>query len=110
MAGLQTIISLKLTYMQQEITAFYFACLCSKALFIYPVKKFFFVRLQIFLHAGCNFLPPEELTPHAKIMSVVIDVYKFGPEILHNWHFLEIFVQLTKNNSSQICIPYSREH
>jgi hypothetical protein len=27
-----------------------------------------------------------------KIMSVVIDVYKIVQEILHNWHFLEIFV------------------
>ena len=42
-----------------------------------------------------------------KIMSVVIDVYKFGQEILHNWHFLEIFVQITKNNSSQSCIIYN---
>ena len=49
----------------------------SRALFIYPAKSNFFVRLQIFLHAGCNFLPPEELTTHAIIMSVVIDVYKF---------------------------------
>ena len=36
------------------------------ALLIYPAKSNFFVRLQIFLHAGCNVLPPEELTPHAK--------------------------------------------
>ena len=27
-----------------------------RALFIYPAKSNFFVRLQIFLHAGCNFL------------------------------------------------------
>ena len=29
-------------------------------------KVIFFVRLQIFLHAGCHFLPPEELPPNAK--------------------------------------------
>ena len=42
-----------------------------------------------------------------KSMSEVIDVYKFGQEILHIWHFLEIFVQITKNNSSQSCIIYN---
>ena len=36
------------------------------ALFIYPAKSYFFVRLQMFLHNGCDFLPPEELLPHAK--------------------------------------------
>ena len=39
-------------------------------------------------------------------MSVVIDVYK-GQEILHNWHFLEIFVQISKKNYSQSCIIYN---
>ena len=53
------------------------------------------------------FLPPEESTHHAKNMSVVNDVYKFGQEILHNWHFLEFFVQITKSNSSQSCIMYN---
>jgi len=32
-----------------------------------------------------------------KVMSEVIDVYKFGQEIHHIWHFLEIFVQISKN-------------
>ena len=36
------------------------------ALFIYPAKSYFLVRLQIFPHAGCNILPPEELQSHAK--------------------------------------------
>jgi hypothetical protein len=75
-----------------------------RALFIYPAKSDFFVRLQIFLHAGCNFLPPKKLPPHEKRMSVVIDVYKFGQEILIICHFLEMFVQIPKNNSSQSCI------
>ena len=34
--------------------------------FYLPCKKLIFVRLQIFLHAGCNFLHPEELSPHTK--------------------------------------------
>jgi hypothetical protein len=37
------------------------------ALFIYPAKSdFFFFRLQIFLHAACNLLPPQALAPNAK--------------------------------------------
>jgi len=40
-------------------------------------------------------------------MSEVIDVYKFGQEILHIWHFLEIFVQITKNSSSRSCLIYN---
>ena len=33
------------------------------------------------LHAGSDFLHPEELAPHAKNNEcVVIDVYKFGQE------------------------------
>jgi len=39
-------------------------------------------------------------------MSEVIDVYKFGQETLHIWN-LEIFVQITKNSSSQSCIIYN---
>jgi len=35
-------------------------------------------------------------------MNEVIDVYKFGQEILHICHLLEIFVQITKN-----CIIYN---
>ena len=38
----------------------------SLALFIYPTKSDIFVRLQVFLHAGYNFLPPKELPLHAK--------------------------------------------
>jgi len=42
-----------------------------------------------------------------KSMSEVIDVYKFGQEILHIWHSLEIFVQITKSSSSQSCLIYN---
>ena len=66
------------------------------ALFIYPTKSYFFIRLQIFLHAGCNFLPSEELPPHAKMMSLVIDIYKFGQEIFTIgifWIFLYEYIK-----------------
>ena len=60
----------------------------ARAHFIYPAKSYFFVRLQIFLHGGCNFLPPLELPSHTKDDVVIesittnnIDVYKFGQEI-----------------------------
>ena len=56
-----------------------------------PAKSYFFIRLQIFLHVGCNFLPPEELSPHAKNDECGIDVYKFGQEIFAIgifWKFL----------------------
>ena len=59
--------------------------------------------LSTYSRAGCNFLTPEELRPRAKNY----DVYKFVKEILHNWHFLEFFVQISKNNSSQSCIMYN---
>ena len=41
--------------------------ICRPEPFLSTLRKvFFFVRLQTFLHAGCNFLPPEEFTQHAK--------------------------------------------
>ena len=47
--------------------------------------------MQIFLHVVCNFLPPEELPPHEKkVMSAVIEVYKFGQKIFTIGIFLEI--------------------
>ena len=38
----------------------------SQALLSTLQKVIFFARLQIFFHAGYNFLPPEQLPPHAK--------------------------------------------
>ena len=35
-------------------------------LFICPAESDFFIRLQIFLHAGCIFLHPVELSPQGK--------------------------------------------
>ena len=52
---------------------------------------FFFDGFEIFLHAGCDFLHPEELAPQEKMV---------WSRILHNWHFLEIFVQIPENNFS----------
>ena len=69
-----------------------------------PAKSYFFIRLQIFLHVGCNFLPPEELPPHAKNDECGYQCLKIWSRNLHNWHFLEMFVQIPKHNSSQSCI------
>ena len=60
---------------------------------------FFFVRLQIFLHAGCNFLHPAELAPHANKDECCYWCLQIWSRILHNWHFLKNFVQIPKNNS-----------
>jgi hypothetical protein len=53
----------------------------SVVLFTYAAKSYFSIRLQIFLQAGCNFLPAEKLPPHAKNDECGFDVYKFGQEI-----------------------------
>ena len=55
-------------------------------------KVIFFVRLQVFLHAGCNFLPPEELPPHTKNDECDCLCLQIWSRNLHNCHFLEIFV------------------
>jgi hypothetical protein len=60
--------------------------------------------MQIFLHAGCNFLPPEELPPHAKNDEFGYLCLQIWSRNLHNWPFLVIFVQIPKDNSSQSCI------
>ena len=53
----------------------------SLAFFIYTAKSDFFFRLQIFLHAGCNFLPSKKLPPFAKNDERGnIDIHKFGQE------------------------------
>ena len=66
-----------------------------------PAKSYFFIRLQIFLHVGCSFLPPEELPPHTKNDECGLQIWSRN---LPNWHFLEHLVQIPKNNSSQSCI------
>ena len=51
--------------------------------FYLPWKRYFFVRLQIFLHADFNFLDSAGLAPHAKKkMNMVIGVYKFGQDFI----------------------------
>ena len=62
----------------------------------YPAKSDFFIRLQIFLYASYNFLPPEELPPHAKNDECVYLSLKIWSRKLHNWHFLETFEQIQK--------------
>jgi hypothetical protein len=49
-----------------------------RALFICSAKSNFIAGLQIFPHAVCDFLHPEELAPHAKTDECVPEVYKFG--------------------------------
>ena len=59
--------------------------------FYLPCKNDFSIRLQIFLHAGWIFCLPKNYNPMQKMMSVVIDVYKFGQEIFSIgtfWYFL----------------------
>ena len=45
-------------------------------------------------------LHPEELAPHVKHDACGYLCLQIWSRILHNWHFLEIFVQIPKNNSS----------
>ena len=71
-----------------------------RALFIYPAKKLIFVRLQIFLHAVCNIMQAEELSPNAKNYECGYWSLQIWSRILHNWHFLEIFVQIPETNFS----------
>ena len=68
--------------------------------FYLPCKKLIFVRLQIFLYAGCNFLHPEELSSHARHFECGYWCSQIWSRILHNWHFLKYFVQIPKNNSN----------
>ena len=42
------------------------ASVLDRSPFYLPYKNLIFVRLQLFLHAGRNYLHPEELSPHAK--------------------------------------------
>ena len=55
-------------------------------------KWFFFVRLQIFLHAGCNILHPEQLATPCKRWWVWLLLFQIWSGFLHNWHFLAFFV------------------
>ena len=50
----------------------------TEGLFICLAKSYFFVRIQIFLHADWIFLHPQELALHSKNDSCDIGVYKFG--------------------------------
>ena len=69
---------------------------CGQSPFYLPWKKLIFVRLQIFLHASCNFLHPEELSPMQKNYERGYWCLQIWLRILHNWHFLKYFVQIPK--------------
>ena len=64
-------------------------CTLTRALFILPAKSNFSVRLQIFLHAlNVIFCPLKNYHTIQKIMSVIVDVYKFDKEIFTIGTFL----------------------
>ena len=86
------------TTQKNELSSF------DKSPFYLPCKKLIFVRLQIFLQAGCKFLHPEELSSHAKNFECGYWCSQIWLRILHNWHFLKYFVQIPKNNSNKSCI------
>ena len=65
---------------------------------------FFFQTPYIFV--GCNSLHPEELAPHAQNNECSYWCLQIWLRILHNWHFLESFVQTPKNCSSKTFIKY----
>ena len=65
-------------------------------LFICPTKSYFFDGLQIFLHAGCDFLHPEELAPHAKKHAFGYWNLQIWSRILHNWHFWKFLYKYLK--------------
>ena len=68
-------------------------------------KKPFLSTLQkVIFWSGCNFLPPEELQSHAKNDVSDYRCLQICSKNLHYWHFFEIVVQISKNNSSQSCI------
>ena len=83
-------LSVALTFCVLSATIVVVACFkkyqvgIKSRIFYLPCKKCFFfcffAGLQIFLHAGCDFLHPEELPPHAKTNECVHEVYKFGQE------------------------------
>ena len=54
----------------------------------------------LFVHADCNFLPPEKLRSCAKMMSLVFAIYKFGREIFIIGICFEILCRNTKKTYS----------
>ena len=71
----------------------------SRTLFICPANNDFCTGLQIFLHAGCHFLHPAELAPHAKNDACVYWCLQIWSRILRNCHLLESLVQISIINS-----------
>ena len=74
--------------------------------FYLPCKKLIFVRLQIFLHDGCNFLHPEELLPMQKVMSVVIGVLN----LVKNYSWLAFFEIFCTNTKTKFQIKLHKMH
>ena len=74
---------------------------CEKSPFYLPCKKLFFGQAA---NTYFFMLPPEELQSHAKNDMSDYRCLQICSKNLHNWHFFEIVVQISKNNSSQSCI------
>ena len=73
--------------------------------FYIPCKKWFFSSgCKYFLMLAVIFCLLKNYHPIQNMMSVVIDVYKFGQEIFIIGIFWKFLYQFLKNNSSQSCI------
>ena len=68
-------------------------------------KVIFFCQAANISSCGLSLFASWIITdPMQKMMSLVIHVYKFGQEISLQLAFFENFVQIPKNNFSQICM------
>ena len=71
-----------------------------------PSNLTFFSCQTPYIFVGCNSLHPEELAPNAQNNECSYWCLQIWLRILHNWHFLESFVQTPKNCSSKTFIKY----
>ena len=71
--------------------------------FYLPCKNLFFRQAANISSCWMNFLPAEELQPHAKNYECGYWCLQIWSRNLHNWHFLIFFVQWPKHDSSHSC-------
>ena len=97
----------KLKAMQgQRLYTILYGVINNVSSFYLPCKKWFFHQLaniSSFMRAVI-FCLLKNYHHMQKMMSVEYWCLQIWSGNLHNWHFLEIFVQIPKNNSSQCCI------
>ena len=86
-------VCIKIWVILRFLTSESFLSALQKVIFFSSGFKYFFMLAVIFLH-------PEELAPHAKNVEWGDWCLQIWSIIIHNWHFLEIFVQ----------IPYARHY